>query len=373
MNILILPSWYPTEDDPVSGSFFAEQAAALARFGHSVTVMAVYNDGKKDVHTERRTSGNLTEYLIHVKPLRFHLTFFRILREFRRLLRECGKPDVIHVHSFNMAKYACVLRALTGVPYVITEHVTWFESRTLSRRGLWEAAQAFSRADGVIAVSPGLRDAIRPLCGRKQTAVIPNLVNEDFFARTRQAVPNTPFRFISVGALMPKKGMDVLLKAFQNLADAGADVHLTICGGGTEEETLKAQAGELLAAGRVEFTGSIPRREVGRRLSESHAFVLASRVETFGVVFVEAMACGLPIVMTKTNAWEMLVRPETGIAVDVESVEQLADAMLYMTEHASDYDAEVIRTYCKEQFSEQSVCRRLTEVYADVIKQNRSK
>ena len=367
MNILILPSWYPTADDPVKGSFFAEQAAALARFGHTVTVMAVYGDGKKGVHTECRRSGSLTEYLIHAKPLRFHLTFFRILREMRWLLRESGKPDVIHVHSFNMAKYARALRALTGVPYVITEHVTWFESGALSQRELREASRAFSCADGVITVSPGLRETIRPLCGGKKIAVIPNLVNEDFFSRTRQTVPEKPFRFLSVGALMPKKGMDALLAAFQSLVSSGADAHLTICGGGAEEEALKAQAGELLAAGRVAFTGSIPRQEVGRRLSESHAFVLASRVETFGVVFVEAMACGLPIVMTKTNAWEMLAVPETGLAVPVDDAAALAGAMRQLMEHYADYDAGTIRRYCRDNFSETAICRRLTELYEEVL------
>ena len=63
MHILVLPSWYPTKEDPVKGSFFAEQAAALARFGHTVTVMAVYNDGMSGVQTEKCTDGNLTEYI----------------------------------------------------------------------------------------------------------------------------------------------------------------------------------------------------------------------------------------------------------------------------------------------------------------------
>ena len=251
---------------------------------------------------------------------------------------------------------------------MITEHVTWFESGALSQRELREASRAFSCADGVIAVSPGLRETIRPLCGGKKIAVIPNLVNEDFFSRTRQTVPEKPFRFISVGALLPKKGMDTLLTAFQSLVSSGADVHLTICGGGAEEEALKAQAGELLSAGRVAFAGSIPRQEVGRRLSESHAFVLASRVETFGVVFVEAMACGLPIVMTKTNAWEMLAVPETGLAVPVDDAAALANAMQRLMEHYADYDAETIRRYCRENFSETAICRRLTELYEEVLK-----
>ena len=86
MHILILPSWYPSEKKPLSGSFFAEQAAALARFGHTVAVMAVYNDGERGVQTEKRTSGNLTEYLIHVKPVRFSV---------------CTPPNVFFFITFN--------------------------------------------------------------------------------------------------------------------------------------------------------------------------------------------------------------------------------------------------------------------------------
>lgn len=371
MNVLLLPSWYPTESNPLSGSFFAEQAAALGRYGHAVSVISTHMDNLSGVRVEKQVLPGRTEYAIHYKPQRF-IGYFRVLRAMCRILRTelCGenRPDIIHVHSFGRAKYARTLRFLFGIPYVVTEHASCFQSGSLSGRGLFEAKRAFSCADGVIAVSPGLCETIRPLCGGKEIAVIPNLVNEDFFDRTRQTIPERPFRFISVGWLNRNKGMDVLLKAFQSLADSGADVHLTICGGGAEEEALKAQAGELLAAGRVEFTGSLPRQEVGRRLSESHAFVLASRVETFGVVFVEAMACGLPIVMTKTSAWEMLAVPETGLAVPVDDAAALAGAMRQLMEHYADYDAETIRRYCRDHFSETAICRRLTEFYEEVLK-----
>lgn len=368
MHILVLPSWYPTKEDPVKGSFFAEQAAALARFGHTVTVMAVYNDGERGVQTEKRTSGNLTEYLIHVKPVRFHLTYFRILREMLVLLRQCGKPDVIHVHSYGAAKYAAVLRLFSGVPYVITEHVSWFARGTMTKHALREAALAYRKANGVLAVSPGLRETIAPLCGGKKIQVLPNLVNEAFFARTRKDIPARPFRFISVGWLEKNKGMDLLLEAFGRLIDSGADAHLTICGSGSEKEALEAQAKELSCAGRVTFTGAVPREKIGEYLAESHAFVLASRVETFGVAFVEAMACGLPIVMTKTNAWEMLAVPETGLAVEIEDADGLAAAMASVKENYSAYDSDTIREICRSRFSEKAVCEQLTAVYESVVR-----
>ena len=124
-------------------------------------------------------------------------------------------------------------------------------------------------------------------------------------------------------------------------------------------------------SGAVDFKGQVSRVECAACLRENQAFVLPSRAETFGVVYVEAMACGLPVIMTKLGAWTILAREETGLAVDVENVEQLTAAMLYMAEHSERYDAGIIRAFCAENFSAPSVCRRLTEIYTDVTKRKK--
>ncbi len=323
MRILVLPSWYPTREDPVKGSFFAEQAAALARFGHTVTVMAVYDDGERGVKTETRADGDLTEHLIHAASLPFHLTYFRILREMRRLLRRGEKPDLIHVHSFRAVRYARALKRLLKVPFVVTEHVTWFERNMLSRKELAAVSRDYNAADAVIAVGEGLKTAIQPLC-RRNVQVVPNLADRRFLENGLHDAPQDGrFRFISVCLLDNKKGLDVLLSAFSKLRASRPEAALTICGDGEEMETLRAQARALAREDAVEFAGSCSRAECARRLKESQAFVLPSRYETFGIVFVEAMGCGLPIIMTKTGAWKTLVRPETGLAVEIEDAEGL--------------------------------------------------
>ncbi len=367
MHILVLPSWYPTEEDPVKGSFFAEQAAALARFGHAVTVMAVYDDGKQGVTAETRTDGNLTEYLIHVKPLPFHLTYFRILREMRRLLRRSEKPDVIHVHSFRAVRYARALKRLLGVPFVVTEHVTWFERNMLSQKELSAISRDYNAADAVIAVGEGLKNAIQPLC-RRDVQVIPNLVDPRFLTNGLHDGPEDGrFRFISVCLLDHKKGVDVLLSAFAKLRASRPEASLTICGDGEEMDNLRSQAKELALEDAVEFAGSCSRAECARRLKESQAFVLPSRHETFGIVFVEAMGCGLPIIMTKTSAWETLVRPETGLAVEIGDAEGLCGAMDALMRTYDSYDPAVIAGFCREHFSESAICERLTAVYEAVV------
>ncbi len=373
MNILVLPSWYPSKADPVKGSFFAEQAAALARFGHTVTVMAVYNDGKRSATTETRTSGNLTEYLIHIKPLRFHFTYFRILRKMLQLLRKCGRPDIIHVHSFRAIRYARILSRLLGVPFVVTEHVTWFERNMFSPEELSVISRDYNAADAVVAVGEGLKKAIQPLCC-KEVRVIPNMVNRKFLENGLHDMPKDGrFHFVCVCLLDNKKGVDILLKAFAELRETHPEICLTICGDGSEMDNLRALARELSLSDTVEFVGSCSREECARWLKRSQAFVLPSRYETFGIVFVEAMGCGLPIIMTETGAWEMLAVPETGLAVPVDDTATLVGAMRQLMEHYADYDAGTIRRYCRDNFSETAICRRLTELYEEILRDRKEK
>lgn len=369
MKILIMPSWYPTKEKPLSGIFFKEQAQALARRGHDVAIAVMRSDGGKTVSCDVTREGNFREYIFHHAPMRFHLTYFRVVHYLCRFVRAEfpeGKPDVIHVHSAGYLKYARALRFLFGIPIVVTEHATMYERRLWSEKRLRRISRDLSASDAVIAVGPGLKKCIQPLCPKKDVLVIPNMVSEAFFERRRETIPAKPFRFVSVAILNRKKGLDILLRSFAKLMETHPDTTLTICGGGADAEELLTLAGQLNLADKVTFTGAVTREECARQLCRSHAFILPSRFETFGIVYIEAMACGLPVIMTKTSAWELLVRPETGLAVEIEDVDGLAAAMASMMENYGSYDPDTIVGYCRNRFSENAVCTELERVYEKV-------
>ena len=370
MHILMLPSWYPSRENPVYGSFFAEQAEALADCGHTVTVAALFPDQDGKRYTEISRRGSLTEYRIHYGTLPMHLTFLLAASAIRGLLQKelkDNRPDITHVQVFQRLPYAQMLRKLYGIPYVVTEHVTWFGRGIVSRRDQGVASRGYRAAGAVLAVSPGLRETIRPLCGDKEITVVPNLVSPRFFEGGLHTPPVERFGFISIGTLEHKKGMDLLLRSFSEAAKQNERFTLTICGDGPDAEKLKRQAEELGVASRVTFTGRLSREEIAARLRENQCFVLPSRSETFGVVFIEAMACGMPIIMTKTDAWQMLALPETGLAVDIDDGAALTRAMLRVPAHYSEYDPERIRAYCRDRFSAPGVARQLTEIYQKVL------
>ncbi|MBR6208049.1 MAG: glycosyltransferase [Oscillospiraceae bacterium] len=373
MNILVLPSWYSSKESPNSGSFFREQAQALARYGHTVSVLVIRPSDTGKTSLEKSRTGDITEYYLHVKPLPCHLSGMLVMGELIRLFRTefRSRPiDIMHVHSFRSGRYARFIKAAFHIPYVVTEHFTGFQLGSVTGKRWEEARKVYTDAAEIVAVSTGLRDSIAPLCPR-EIRVIPNMVSEQFFSGGLRLMPTDgTFQFVSIGYLVHKKGFDVLLRAFAQVCARTTRVKLIIIGGG-DREPFEKQAEELGISDSVTFTGALSREEVAWQLRRSQAFVLLSRAETFGVCFIEAMACGLPIVMTKTDAWELLATRSTGLAVEVDDDKAASDAMLQIISQYDSYSAEEISDYCRDHFSEQAVCRQLTELYERVLEENK--
>ena len=101
---------------------------------------------------------------------------------------------------------------------------------------------------------------------------------------------------------------------------------------------------------------------------ESDVFVLASRGETFGVVYIEAMSAGLPVIATTCGGPEDFVDESNGILVPVNDVEALTDALIKIYKTANNYDRSNISRLTQQKFSPKTIASQLTDVYIDVIK-----
>jgi glycosyltransferase involved in cell wall biosynthesis len=117
---------------------------------------------------------------------------------------------------------------------------------------------------------------------------------------------------------------------------------------------------------QAQFPGRLAREEVLTAMSHANAFVLSSRYETFGVVVIEALALGLPVVSTRCGGPESIVREQDGILVPVDNVEALAEAMVKIYESQNQYNPAEIRDACRDRFSEKAVANRLMKIYSDI-------
>lgn len=388
-HILIVPSWYSDPDSPILGSFFRDQAEALRRRGDRVGV--VYAEARSlrrlSPASWRRSHFQATEgdeggvatlrrhgWNPHVRSragARLWVGWTRALM--RRYAARHGVPDVVHSHSalWGGAAAGAVCRQW-GRPHVLTEHSTGFAKDYYAPWMHPYIRRTFREADALLAVSESLGLLIRPFAGDRPIRVVPNMVDVAFFdlpaapARRHGDGEGRPFRFFALARLVPQKALDVLIRAFALAFCGDPDAALDIGGQGEERGGLQRLIGAEGVQDRVRLVGPLSRDGVRAALHEANAFALGSHVETFGVVFIEAMAAGLPVVATRCGGPEEFVTREVGLLVEPGDVGALAQALreVRARSRAGGYPPDRVRDYAVRRYGDVAVCDRLEEVYA---------
>ena len=142
---------------------------------------------------------------------------------------------------------------------------------------------------------------------------------------------------------------------------------LTIIGDGPEKNKLKLLSHKLQINNRVNFIGYQRKTAVADILRDHDALVLSSEVETFGVVLVEAMSAGLPVIATKCGGPESIVLPETGILVESNNKNKLYTAMKYMIEKYDDYEPKKIREIALKTYGDKSYASNIKSAITSII------
>ena len=275
----------------------------------------------------------------------------------RRIRRRHGF-DLIDAHFvYPDGVAAWLLARWFRVPYTITLRGTIVRiSRTWMRR--WLARRALSGAARIFAVADSLRRvAVAMGEAPERIHVIPNGVNTRLFfpeertaARQRIGVPETARVLVSVGTLNERKGFHRVMEVMPALAERHPDLRLVIAGGvgpdGNNEAYLRGLARARGLEGRVHFLGPLPPEELRWVYSAGDLFVLATRFEGWANVFLEAAACGLPIVTTDVggNA-EVVHSEEVGLIVPYGQPEALRQAIDHTL--TKEWDCEAITAYAR--------------------------
>lgn len=158
----------------------------------------------------------------------------------------------------------------------------------------------------------------------ERVRIVPNFSRVQSVDAIRTA-PGSPIRILSYGRYVKKKGFDLLLHAFRQLLDSGVDAELTIGGSGEELAVLESLVEELKLRDVVKLGTWIS--DVAAALDKADLFVLPSLDEPFGIVMLEAMARGVPIISTRTKGPGEVLDENTAQLVEIGSAEAIADAM----------------------------------------------
>lgn len=391
MNIVIIPAFFQTKHRPTLGNFFLEQAKALKKAGHQVTILYCDTYSVKCVKEwiiyEEETKTQIDGIMIYREkrfcPLKHgmegHKEAFAkgIERLWGKYIKN-QKVDMIHAHCCVWAGYAAMkIAEKTKIPYVITEHATLFELHKDEISGMNKKTitEVFQKASKVICVSRAFAKLLEEYT--KDIVVIGNVVDcEQFKTIDTTLADHEGCRFLTVcymeeEAQLYKKGMDILMKAWARVAPKHPQARLAVGGGGKALAKVVEWTKEYQITDSVEFLGPLKRSQVVKQMQMCDCFVLPSRYETFGVVYIEAFACGKPVIAVANGGPDDFVHAFNGILIQPEQEDELVQALEKMIEatkqQKSPYEPEKITAYVEEKFSYHAIAEQLEAVYRGII------
>ena len=390
MNVLIIPSWYPTTDNPINGIFFKEQAESIQSFlnrhvkGNCVVVLyqeyfSVRQLWKYFVAPKWELWQNEEVVTIHSKLLRLpklhRLNIFRGGRNLKKLIKRAEllldiKFDIVHIHSAIDAGLWYIMSGCQ-LPYVITEHSSKFASGDIDKVRSQIIPKVFLRSAKNIAVGKGLAEFIKNYSGSSPEIVF-NIVKSPDSKKTftKQSSQKNSFTFFSLGLKAKTKGFDVLVNAFGNYQKLGHEGALTI--GGLDEKEF-AYLNSIINEQEIKKVVLLPRltkEQVFAYMHNCDCFVLTSRVETFGIVCAEAMYCGKPVIASRTGGPDSYINESNGIVVPVENVYETTKALLFMENNYSMFHSESIKQFAEANFSPDAISEKIVDIYYEVLGTN---
>ncbi|MFA0833707.1 MAG: glycosyltransferase family 4 protein [Methanobacterium formicicum] len=311
----------------------------IARKGHEVHVLAPFTGGETDyvlegVHVERfhyfyprrfeKLSGrsgmidNVKEgFLVKIQVLTF--LFFNVFYALRKL----RKMDVIHVQwPIPNGLGALFLKKIYGIPYITTIHG---EEVHLSKRYhmLFALRWLVTNSSKTITNSTATRKSCLEagLDGEK-IEVIPFGVDTDFFRPLDVYKDENIFQILSVGYLIERKGFEYLIRAMPHVLKEHENARLKIVGSGPLESKLKSLIYELDLGDQVEIVKNVSDEKLLMMYNSADLFVLPSIVDSqgntegLGVVLLEAMACGVPVIGSDVGGISDIIKnKETGLLI----------------------------------------------------------
>lgn len=380
MYILIVSRGYPSEKYKMNGIFEFDQAKALVQAGHKVIYAGI------DVRSFRRKRKwgfeSFSKEGVQVEAINFpggripnnildKIRIVALKKLFKIIEEKYGEPDIIHSHFLNSGYITTQLLQKRDTLLVLTEHLSAMNQKVLDPYLIKLGNSTYSSMDKVITVSTSLSNSLLEKFQIKAT-VIPNIVDTQSFFYKPKELRNDNFTFVSTGSLIDRKGMDLLIEAFNICFRGNKNVYLYIFGEGPERSKLEKLIGEAELKEQVFLMGLVDRKEIARKMSESNCFVLPSRLETFGVAYIEAMAMGLPVIATECEGPEDFVTKENGLLIPVNDLDSLVKSMKEMYESSNNYDMQRISSKTKEIFAPSSIARKLEMVYEDVLQSKKS-
>lgn len=378
MKVFLIARGYPTKQDPTWGCFEKDQAEALNRLGHQVTILSVDTRFRfywRKLGVQCDVHNNIATYNIFLLP--YALLFFLPKRIkdlfyawqlellYKRAVQQYGKPDAIYSHYLSNTIKAIPLKKKYHIPIVAMEHWSQMAYPKIPNNTISTAKYVYSSIDQLITVSSALKNNIFQQIGC-DSIVIPNMVGKEFHYLPSNLKKKESIQLITTGRLIPEKHFDMLIQAIANISTP--KLQLYIIGNGSEKQKLQKLVEKLQVKDQIQLLGHKSKQEIVTLLQQSDIFVLPSQSETFGVAYIEALACGLPIIATDCGGPRDIVTQKNGLLIPVNDQQALEQAIVQMIHNFNLYDKQSIAQDCQKRFAADNIAKHIAQILEQTIK-----
>lgn len=383
-KLLVITSAFPDQrEKSIEGIFVKEQVNYLKNYFTEVNVIAPFTIWNKyllnkcyenydweNVHVYYPVVANLPILFLPEQLKKLWLK--KLTSEIRSLIRsEKIAFDLIHAHyTWYPGALAIELKKEYDTPVVITEHTHVTVKNAFQKRDPY-FLNTWRQSDAIIRVNKIDLDQFKLF--NDNSFYIPNgfdekkiyPLNKDM-SREKLSIDKEIKVIFSLGTLTEVKGHRYLIKAMKRIAGERENIKCLIAGSGPLKRELQKEIDDLHLKDYVKLTGFVSNEEVALLMNACDIFVLPSLSESFGIVQIEAMACGKPVVATRNGgSEEIIISEEYGYLVDPGNEMQLAQKIHEALDR--DWDATKIRDYANG-FSWRIVAKKIISVYEDLDK-----
>lgn len=375
MRIAQVSPWFYPHLGGVESHVFS-LSAQLAKRGHDITVVTSLHDGAPE------KEEMLGFRIIRVKPLTVALRT-PVTPRMKSVLMNLG-VDLIHAHSPPplSSYYGSRVAKRKSVPFIVTYHCdieigTPFGSLLSGIYARTFGNLTIRRASRIIVTSRTYAATSRAIWSYSPE-IIPNAVDGDLFnpgvdgtrVKRRHGIGDEEKVILHVGRVVPHKGIEHLVEATKYVDDA----RLLIVGEGSFLSSIRRLVRDLDLGGKVVLAGRVPREQLPQYYAACDLFVLpsVSRLEAFGIVALEAMATGKPVVVTDIpGVREVITDGREGLLCDPVNPKDLTEKINYVL--ANDELRQIMGRRAREkvesEFAIEKVSERIEKVYESVLSQ----
>ena len=379
---------------PSYNNFVKDQVDLIATFVQKIDIFVRYNPlvelsnytklfkrgtpfNKENIVNTNNKPDNVNLFLIKLFFLPMEIFQYKMgLNYFTKISKQLtnqSKYSLIHCHFlWPQGDAGLKLKAKLKIPLIITAHR--YDILLAFKSDIWKKKITFvlNQADKIICVSPYYQELLKKLVPNKEIEIIPNGYNGKLFykrdqieCRKKLHLPTNKKILLNVGYLTKRKGQSELIRAMKIVCKNRNDILCIIIGDGEYRNNLESEVSKNHLNDVIKLVGAKKHEEVPIWMNACDIFVLPSYDESFGVVNVEALACGKPVISTFNHGSEYIITTESiGNLVESGNVTQLAEKIEISLK--KDWNESTIITYAK-QYDWGNVVQKIMTLYSSSL------